>query len=325
MTAGWVAPSTRGRLLLHRTIGTATARAIATAESWPAARAELATTVYGASLPADADRRTARVLASEATIWQLRVLAGWLPPNASALARTFAAAVEIADIDRHLTRLSRPSGSGSNGAAPTRSVPMGSLATAWPHVERATSLDQVRHELARSAWGDLGGNDPMTIRFGLRVAWGRRLVRQASITTEWVHGATAVLVARERFLFERDIPALPARTVDQLLGARWRRATSVATLANNVPASAAWALRAAGSSSAPSTTDAPAAELWRSEVAVISRVSDDANKIVESGRNGRSTVAAVMALLLVDLWRVAAAIESAGRELAPVEVFDDVA
>jgi hypothetical protein len=60
-------------------------------------------------------------------------------------------------------------------------------------------------------------------------------------------------------------------------------------------------------------------------VAVVSRVSDDANKIAESGRNGRNTVAAVMALLLVDLWRVAAAIEAAGRELAPVEVFDDVA
>ena len=324
MTAGWVAPSTRGRLLLHRTIGATAARAIGTAESWSEARTELATTVYGASLPVDADRRTARVLASEATIWQLRVLAGWLPPNASGLARAFAAAVEIADIDRHLTRLSRPSESGSNGAAPMRSVPMGSLATAWPHVERATSLDQVRHELARSAWGDPGGSDPMTIRFGLRVAWGRRLLRQASITTEWVHGATAVLVARERFLFERDIPDVAARTVDQLLGTRWRRATSVATLADDVPPSASWALRAAGSSAEPSS-DPPAADLWRSEVAVISRVSDDANKIAESGRNGRNTVAAVMALLLVDLWRVAAAIEAAGRELAPVEVFDDVA
>jgi hypothetical protein len=320
VTAGWVAPSTRGRLLLRRRLGASGARALGSEDSWPQARTELATTVYGASLPADADRREARAAASAATIWQFRVLAGWLPPNATALARTFAASVEIGAIDRHVSRLTRQAGARATRVEPAGAVSLGSLATAWPRVERATTLDQVRSILARSAWGDPGGSDPATIRFGLRVAWGRRLVRQAAVTADWVHGAAAVLVARELFLFGRDIPEIPARTVDQLLGPRWRRATSVASLADNVGSSASWALRADSSSAEPSATD-----LWSSELAVISRVDEDATKIVESGRNGRNTVAAVMALLLLDLWRVDAAIESTGRGALPQEVFDDVA
>ncbi len=318
MTAGWVAASTRGRSLLHRTIGPDAARAWANTDSWHEARAQLATSMYGASLPADADRGTARAVSSEATIWQLRVLAGWLPPASSGLARTFAAPVEIADIDRHLARLDRAGSApvGSGGAEPPQPVPLGSLATAWTRVARATTLDQVRSALARSPWGDPGGNDRATIGVALRVAWGRRLVRQAPITTDWVHGAAAVLVARERFLFGREVPDVPARALDQLLGTRWRRASSVAALADDLPRSASWSLAAAGP-----TAD----ELWRSELAVIRRVGADATKIVDSGRNGRDTVAAVMALLLVDLWRVAAAIESAGRTFVPAEAFDAVA
>jgi hypothetical protein len=246
------------------------------------------------------------------------VLAGWLPPASSGLARTFAAPVEIADIDRHLARLGRVDTPpvGSVGTEAPQSVPLGSLATAWPRVARATTLEHVRSTLARSPWGDPGGTDRATIGVALRVAWGRRLVRQAPVTTDWVHGAAAILIARERFLFGREIPEVPARALDQMLGTGWRRATSVATLADHLPRSASWSLPAAGS---------PPDELWRSELAVIRRVDADATTIVGTGRNGRDTVAAVMALLLVDLWRVAAAIESAGRTFVPAEVFDDVA
>lgn len=316
MTAGWVAASTRGRSLLHRTIGTDGSRALATADSWQQARSLLATTVYGTSLAADADRRSARAASMAATIWQLRVLSGWLPPTATALARVFAAPVEIGQIEHHLARLEGPADTRSAAAPP---VHLGSLGTAIPRAERATTPDQVRDVLARSAWGDPGGNDRATIGLGLRVAWGRRLVRQAPATTEWVHGAAAVLIARERFLFDREIPEVPAHGLDQLLGTRWRDASSCAELAAGVPKSASWPLRAIAVSSDPPS------DLWRSELAVIRRVAADAIRIVDSGRNGRATVAAIMALLLVDLWRVRAAIESAGRERIATEVFDAVA
>ncbi|MGA7759373.1 MAG: hypothetical protein WCA57_16145 [Ilumatobacteraceae bacterium] len=316
MTAGWVAASTRGRSLLHRTIGPDAARALATTDSWQHARSQLATTAYGASLTADADRRTARAVSSAATIWQLRVLSGWLPPTSTGLARAFAAPVEIAQIEHHLARLDRPGDIRAGVATP---VPLGSLGTAMPRAARATTSDQVRDVLARSAWGDPGGNDRVTIGLGLRVAWARRLLRQAPAATEWVLGAAAVLIARERFVFDRDIPEIPARGLDQLLGTRWHSASSCAELADHVPKSASWSLLAVTESSDPPS------DLWRSELAVIRRVSTDATKIVDSGRNGRGTVTAVMALLLVDLWRVTAAIESAGRAHIATEAFDEVA
>ena len=51
---------------------------------------------------------TCSLSASAATIWQLRVLAGWLPPNATALARTFAASLEIAEIHRRVIAAGGP-------------------------------------------------------------------------------------------------------------------------------------------------------------------------------------------------------------------------
>lgn len=153
-------------------------------------------------------------MSSAATIWQLRALSGWLPPTSTGLARAFAAPVEIAQIEHHLARLDRPGDIRAGVATP---VPLGSLGTAMPRAARATTSDQVRDVLARSAWGDPGGNDRVTIGLGLRVAWARRLLRQAPAATEWVLGAAAVLIARERFVFDRDIPEIPARGLDQLL------------------------------------------------------------------------------------------------------------
>ena len=42
-------------------------------------------TIYGISLPDDATRSDARRAARGATAWQIRVLAGWLPPTATTL------------------------------------------------------------------------------------------------------------------------------------------------------------------------------------------------------------------------------------------------
>jgi hypothetical protein len=320
MTAGWVAASNRGRALLRRTVGADGARVIATASDWPGGRSVLSSTAYGTELPPDADRRTARSVATAATIWQLRVLAGWLPPSSSGLARTFAAPIEIGNIERHLTllELGRDRAE-TSGHERRRPVSLGSLGTAWPRIERARSVAEVRDVLARSAWSDPGGDDRAEVVLGLRVAWGRRLVRQAPITAGWVEGAAAVLIARERFVFGRTIPDVPARTLDDLLGTRWRRATSPADLADALPSSASWPLAVPEGS--PPTVES----LWMSETAVIDRVASDAHKAAEAGRNNRATVAAVMVLLLIDLWRVNAAIESAGRTPVPREVFDAVA
>lgn len=319
MTAGWVAASTRGRALLRRTLDTRDIAALATADSWDEARGLLASTGFGNDLASTADRSSARLAATRAMVWQLRVLAGWLPPASTGLARVFAAPVEIGEIERHLERLDRAaSEEGGNGDRRPETISLGSLGTSWPRLARTTSIDDVRRVLARSAWGDTGGDDRTTVLLGLRTAWYRRLVRQVPATAEWAHGATAVLVARERFVFERPIPDIAARTIDQLLGRAWREATSLSDLIHHLPRSAAWPFADGAQSSEPSA-------LWSVELAVVRRATADATRVADSGRAGRHTVAAVMALLLLNLRQVHSAIEAAGRVPVPAEVFDDVA
>ena len=64
------------------------------------------------------------------------------------------------------------------------------------------------------------------------------------------------------------------------------------------------------------------AQLWLGEVALVRRVARDAGAVVAAGRRDRDSVVAQLALLLVDLWLVEVAIESAGRGDAGREVLD---
>lgn len=308
MTAGWVAASTRGRALLTRTVGADVARSIASAESWPAARDHLRDSVYGSELAATADRRTARRTAATATAWQLRVLAGWLPPASSGLARVFAAPIEIANIEARLAQL-------APGVAPPPAVELGTLGVAWSAVTKQRTADQVRAVLARSPWGDPGGADRTAIALGLRVAWARRLDRQAPIASVWAHAGAAVLVAREQFAFDRSISEVTGRDVDRLLGTAWRRASNTSELTDRLATSVRWVFGDVAST----------ADLWLAELALLRRVEADSRSVAAAARNGRDTLAAIMALLMVDLWRVDAAIESAGRTPLVTEAFDAVA
>jgi hypothetical protein len=306
VTAGWVAATTRGRSLLGRTLGAEGARAIATAASWEQGRDRVATSIYGNGLAPHADRETAHRTAIAATTWQLRVLSGWLPPDGGGLARLAAAPIEIINIEGHLARL------GGDGANP---IHMGSLGVAWPRVGHTTSVEQVRSVLARSAWGDPGGTDRSVLAVGLRVAWARRLSHMLPSARTWALGALAVLIARERFVFEREIEAITATELDRLLGLQWRAATEIAELAERLPRSARWSLDG---------IDSPT-EVWKAETAILRRVVEDARHRAISGRYDRETMADILALLLVDLWRVTAAIEGSGRGVAAIEVLDAVA
>lgn len=307
MTAGWVAPVTRGRSLLDRTVGLDGARFIAAAPSWAEARSALAATAYGRDLAVDAGRADARRAAASSTVWHFRVLAGWLPPGGAGLARLAVAPIEISNIEGHLARLS-----GSDG---DRAVPLGSLAVAWPRVSAASNDADVRSVLARSAWGDPGGTDAVSIAAGLRIAWARRVREVAEFARPWAMGGLALLIARERFAFDRDINPVAAHELDRLLSRNWRAATSVPELADRLPKSASWVLNG---------VEAPD-ELWRCELAVLRRVLADASPVAAAGRYGQATAVAIAALMLVDLTRVTAAIEAAGSAPSGIEVFDAVA
>lgn len=311
MTAGWMAAVVRGEALLGRTVGPAGARAIAGADDWPSARRALASTAYGRELPPDADRRTARVTAERATAWQIRVLAGWLPPGGAAVARLAIAPFEIGNLDRRLVSFV----DGTARFDPSDAVDLGPLGAAWPAAARAATSAEVRALLRRSSWGDPGGDGRAEIAVGLRVSWARRAMRVDPVVRPWALGALAVLVARERFVFDRPITEVTARSVDRAFGPRWRDAGDVDGLRARIPEGARWPLPAGN---APS-------DLWRSELALLARIGREAGDIATTRRPVPATVVAVLALLLVDTWRVTAAIEAAGRGPAGREVLDAVA
>ena len=307
MTAGWVAPCTRGRALLDRTLGDDGARAIAATPTWDDARSMLAVTAYGSDLAADAGREEARRSAAAAMVWQFRVLAGWLPPGATGLARLAVAPVEIGNIEGHLAAL--------HGVVPERSVALGPLAVAWPRIVTARSDDEVRRILARSVWGDPGAGDAVSIALGLRVAWARRVLRAAPIARPWAMGGLAVLAAREHLVFERQPTPVVAHELDRLLTRRWRTAATVPELAERLADSARWVL---------ADIEHPD-ELWRAELALIRRVVADSTPVAATGRFSADTVVAIAALIVADLWRVTAAIEAVGATHTASEVFDAVA
>ncbi len=307
MTAGWVAPVTRGRAILGRLVGADGARTLAEMSSWDEARAELGRTMYATGLPPDAGRQAAVRSAHASAIWQLRVLAGWMPPEHTVLPRLFAAPFEMRNIEQHLRSL--------RDHTPTDPLPLGSLAVAWPAVSRTKTVEEARHVLARTVWGDPGSTDPPELALALRVGLARRAVARLPVAKEWACGAVAVLVARERFAFSRPVEDTTAGVVSRLVGRAWGGAVSVTDLADHLPPRAAWPL---------ADVDDPR-DLWRAELAVAARVAGDARTLAASNRFDVRTAAAMMALLLVDLWRVQAAIELAGRGPIPTEVFDAVA
>ncbi len=312
MTAGWVASTVRGRALLRRSVGVEGVRAIADADTWQEARTKLRSTPYGERVSETADRSEAHHHAAATTLWHLRVLAGWLPPDATVLTRLAAGPFEMANIERHVA--------GLTGTVPDRGrsdgpYALGSLAAAWPRIATATSGQQVRAALSGSVWGDPGGTDEAALALGVRVGWARRLLHASPIARPWASGMLTVLAARDRFAFERPIAEVTGREFDRALGHGWRSASTLAELATRVPDSASWVL---GGIEVP-------AGLWRAELAIIRRVAADAEPLARSGRYGRDTMVAVLALLLVDLWRMGAAIEAAGRGATGREVFDAVA
>ena len=257
-------------------------------------------------MPPTADRLAARRAATVATAWQLRVLAGWLPPASSGMVRSFAAPLEIANIEAHLEHVTH--------GTPVVPIALGTLGVAWPGARRTRTADELRSQLSRSAWGDPGGIDRTTVAVGLRVAWARRLARQTKLSAGWARGGAALLAARERLAFDRTIAETTARELDRLLGRGWRKASTIAEFAERLP-KVAWVFDGVDTT----------ADLWRAEITVVGRVAADAHRVVAAGGNVRDSVASILALLLVDLWQVHAAIETAGRTPMVTEVFDAVA
>jgi hypothetical protein len=302
MSVGWVAGSTRARLLLGRRLGAGPALALARSSSMAEALATLAAGPYGRHGDVGADLAAAQRAIAATTLLNLRLLAGWLPPSAVGLVRALAGWFELANIEDRLAYLL--------GHEPGHPFELGSLTLAWSTVGRAQTTGDLRAALAASAWGDPGGEEPDAVHASLRVAWARRVLAEVPEAQAWVGGALAVLVAR--MLSSRGAGVGSSTALTSILGTRFDRAVTVGALAQSLPAAAAWALEGI----------AEPEDLWRAETAWWTRVERDAEAMVSGHREGRHAVIGVVALLAADARRAAAALEAAARGSG--DVFEEI-
>lgn len=304
MSAGWVAGSTRARLLLDRRIGAGEARSVARARDLEDALARLAGTAYAgaaAASPAleDAQRAVASVL-----LLELRLLLGWLPRGCSELVRSLGAWFELVNVEDRLAYL--------RGSPLLPAFELGALASAWPRAAGAASPAELREALRTSVWADPGGDDEATMLLGLRLAWARRIQAQVPEARAWVGGALALTAARGLAVGSRALREARSTALRDL-GDDWRDAETLGELRRSLPPRAGWVLAGAGDTLQP----------WELEAAWWQRVGSDAEVLARAAREGRAVVVGAVALLALDATRVAAALAAAAAASEPArEVVD---
>ena len=311
MTAGWVAGSVRARAMSRRRVGAVAARALAGRTSLELAVDSLADGPYGHDVRPGQSLGQAQHAVSATVLWNMRVLAGWLPTRSSPIMRLLAGGFEVANIDERLREL--------DGHAVEPPFRLGSLATTWERAAHATSAADLRAVLARSAWGDPGSETPAGIGLGMRLAWASRVASGIPEARPWACGAAAIAVARELLLAGSAPLPQAQQMLAPVLGSAWVDARTITALAACLPAEARWVLDG---------IEDPE-DLWRAEVAWWRRLGVDGSTLLHRPGATPAPVIGAVAVLAVDAWRVRAALEVAARggSDAPdaLEVFDAVA
>lgn len=295
MSAGWVGASVRARAMSRRRIGIAGARSLAACTSLEEALEVLRDSPYAHDARIGQDLGQAQWAVASTLLWHTRILAGWVPRGDSRQLRILAGGFEVANVDERLRELA-----GAPAEPPFR---LGSLATAWTALARATSPADLRGTLARSAWGDPGTDSPDGIRLAMRLSWATRVATSVPPARPWAAGAAVLAIARARFATGVAVPPGASLAVTALLGPRWPDAVNLTDLAARVPPEARWALQGV----------ADPGDLWRAEAGWWSRVSGDGFTLLRRPVTTSDPVLGALLVLAADAWRVRAALEVAVR------------
>jgi hypothetical protein len=301
VSAPWVAADVRALAVAGHRAGHAGATAVARSTSLAAAITLLSEGAYATSFSgvreeeltlADLEHRVAA-----SVLWNMRVLAGWSPPDGVAALRGLAGWFEIANIEALLRA--------PDGRSGDRLFDLGSLATDWRRLRDAQTPAQVRAALATPPWSVPAAENLRGVGTILRCRLLERAlgaVAGAGAGVDWINGATALLCARETAAGAR-VPATATAIVQRIVGVSPDAAADLARYRTLLPRSARWVL--------DDIDDA--ADLWRGELAWWSRVERDAAVLVARRSVGAGPVVGAVGLLAADAWRVRGALELAAR------------
>jgi len=307
VSAGWVAGSVRARALARRRVGAGPARQLAASGSLREALAALEATCYGREIRAAQPLAEAQNAVASTILWDMRVLAGWLPRGGVSLLRTLAGWFEIANVDELLAQLA--------GQPASPAFELGALATAWPQLRDAASPAALRTALGRSAWRDPGDDTELAIRLGMRARWAARIAGCGDPARTWAAGAAALLAAAEQFAQGRPLSPVFLASTAGLLGQPPAEPVALDKLAGRLPGRARWALDGVRT----------AEDLWRAGAAWWARVERDGFMLLRRSGLDSGPVLGAVAVLAADAWRVRAALEAAARGGGALEAYDAVA
>ena len=260
---------------------------------------------------------------AECLLWDLRVLAGWLPRQGVGLLRALACWFEIANVDELLQSLAgRPAGGAvpariaGDGLAPAaaRAQPRRAAGQRWrprPGVTR-TVTPGVTSGSACGCAGRCGSRRP-----AIRPGPGR----QAQWRCCWPGSGSPppgclLPLATAAQARSAPRPAAPLWLARGPCSARPRQtAGTLSALGDALPGQARWVL--AGVSSPDG--------LWRAEAAWWARVGADGRALLRASGPDSGPVLGAVAVLAADGRRVCAALEAAARGGAALETYDAVA
>ncbi|MGO8958269.1 MAG: hypothetical protein ACLQFR_12995 [Streptosporangiaceae bacterium] len=307
MSAGWVAGGVRARAMARRQVGAEAARVLAASDSLETALRALAAGRSDRGARPGQTLAAAQHAVAAALLWDLRVLAGWLPGGGGQLMRALAGWFELANADELVRQLS--------GGTTGELFELGALATAWPRLRESRSLADLRAVLAASAWHDPGGDSEYALRTGMRIRWAERVADLGGRARDWAAAGLVLLLASERFAAGRTAQPVLRTVAADLLGPRAVDAATLSELAGCLPGRLSWVLDGL----------AGPADLWRGEVAVWAQIERDGLGLLSTSAFDFSPVLGAAAVLAVDARRINAALVVASRGGGPLEAYDAVA
>ena len=320
MSSSWVAGVVRAKALARRRLGAAGVRAVAKSPGLGPALAVLASSPYGHDVRPGQSLGAAQHAVAASLLWNMRVLAGWLPRGRADVVRLVAAGYEVANLDEHLWTLQYPLAPQGEPASPPYSL--GTLETSWSRLSSTATLTGVAEVLETSRWQLRGCRTPREFHLGIRLAWADAVVAGVPEAAGWARAAAALLVLREVLLEGRGLTEPLALRASYVLGpgfvgALAGRPPGLAGLRDALPSGARWVLDGLDKGQ----------DLWRGEAAWWHRVERDGFALLRGSGYDRGPVVGALAVLALDVWRVRAALETAARGGAgsTLEAFDGVA